>query len=205
MLEACERLGLDTGPILEAAKLDRAKLQDPDARIPVEQSRVLRQKAYEVSGDPTRASRHRSAALRRVSRHRFPGRVGGQNSGTNSGMAGMDVKIGLLRQGPDMPVSVSVPPELLVAHRRVRFLERDDERRPVGGQGVRRAHGLRRRRSDQLTRGGTARRHRFRKHVRRRHGQLRRCVVYTWRSLIAAAEIEHGTKARYAFRIGTRF
>jgi AraC-like DNA-binding protein len=55
MLEACERLGLDTRPILQAAKIDPATLQDPDARIPIEQSRALWQKAYEVSGDPNLA------------------------------------------------------------------------------------------------------------------------------------------------------
>ena len=55
LLDACERLGLDTGPILEAAKLDPATLQDPDARIPVDQSRALWLKAYEVSGDPNLA------------------------------------------------------------------------------------------------------------------------------------------------------
>jgi AraC-like DNA-binding protein len=52
MLEACARLGLDPGVILQAAGLDRATIDDPDARIPVEQAGALWQKAYELSRDP---------------------------------------------------------------------------------------------------------------------------------------------------------
>ncbi len=52
MLDACSRLGLDTGPILAAAHLDRVTLQDPDARIPIEQVEALWRKAYELSNDP---------------------------------------------------------------------------------------------------------------------------------------------------------
>ena len=55
MLDACARLGLDTGQILQAAKLDPAVLQDPDARIPIEQAGAVWQKAYELSGDPNLA------------------------------------------------------------------------------------------------------------------------------------------------------
>ncbi len=55
MLEACARLGLDTEQIREAAKLDRATLENPDARIPIEQADALWQKAYELSGDPNLA------------------------------------------------------------------------------------------------------------------------------------------------------
>jgi len=52
MLDACARLGLDTAPILAAAKLDPVTVQDPDARIPIEQVQALWQKAYELSNDP---------------------------------------------------------------------------------------------------------------------------------------------------------
>ena len=52
LIDACTRLGLDTGQILQAAKLVPAILQDPDARIPVEQVEALWQKAYELSNDP---------------------------------------------------------------------------------------------------------------------------------------------------------
>lgn len=55
MLDACARLGLDTTQILQAARLDRAAVDDPDARIPIEQVGALWQKAYELSGDPNLA------------------------------------------------------------------------------------------------------------------------------------------------------
>jgi AraC-like DNA-binding protein len=55
MLDACARLGLDTRPILAAANLDPVTVQDPDARIPVEQVEAVWRKAYEVSKDPNLA------------------------------------------------------------------------------------------------------------------------------------------------------
>jgi AraC-like DNA-binding protein len=51
LLDACARLGFDTGQILAAANLDPVTLQDPDARIPVEQADALWRKAYELSND----------------------------------------------------------------------------------------------------------------------------------------------------------
>lgn len=55
MIDACARLGLDTDQILNAANLDRAVLQDPDARIPLEQMDALWKKAYQLSNDPNLA------------------------------------------------------------------------------------------------------------------------------------------------------
>jgi AraC-like DNA-binding protein len=55
LLDACARLGLDTEQILRAAKLDRASIDDPDARIPIEQVDILWRKAYELSNDPNLA------------------------------------------------------------------------------------------------------------------------------------------------------
>lgn len=55
MLAACERLGLDPRAILDAAGLDRSTVDDPDARIAIEQSAAIWQKAYELSGDPNLA------------------------------------------------------------------------------------------------------------------------------------------------------
>ena len=52
LLEACRRLGLDTRRILEAARVDAATVQDPDARIPIDRVDALWQTAYELSGDP---------------------------------------------------------------------------------------------------------------------------------------------------------
>ena len=55
LLDACARLGLDTGQILRAAKLAPATLQNPDARIPIVQVDALWQKAEELSNDPNLA------------------------------------------------------------------------------------------------------------------------------------------------------
>jgi AraC-like DNA-binding protein len=55
IVEACARLGLDTAQILEAARIDPATLQDPDARIPLDQVDALWKKAYELSKDPNLA------------------------------------------------------------------------------------------------------------------------------------------------------
>lgn len=55
MLDACARLGLDPAQILQAAKLDAAAIEDPDARISIEQAGALWQKAYELSKDPNLA------------------------------------------------------------------------------------------------------------------------------------------------------
>ena len=55
LLDACARLGLDTGQILRAARLDPKAVEDPDARIPIEQVDALWRKAYELSNDPNLA------------------------------------------------------------------------------------------------------------------------------------------------------
>jgi AraC-like DNA-binding protein len=55
LLDACARLGLDTEQILRAAKLEASTLQDPDARIALEQVDALWQKAYALSNDPNLA------------------------------------------------------------------------------------------------------------------------------------------------------
>ena len=55
LLDACARLGLDTTQILQAAHLDPARVQDPDARIPVEQVDALWRTAFQLSNDPNLA------------------------------------------------------------------------------------------------------------------------------------------------------
>ena len=52
LLDACARLGLDTERILRASGVDARTVQDPDARIPIEQVEALWRNAYEVSDDP---------------------------------------------------------------------------------------------------------------------------------------------------------
>jgi AraC-like DNA-binding protein len=55
MVDACARLGLDTDRILAAAGLDRAAIQDPETRIPIEQMQALWREAYALSRDPNLA------------------------------------------------------------------------------------------------------------------------------------------------------
>src|SRR5688572_5631164 len=52
VLAACEALGLDTDALLDAARLARSDVEDPDARIPGEKMMALWQEAYARSGDP---------------------------------------------------------------------------------------------------------------------------------------------------------
>src|SRR5262245_52064331 len=129
---------------------------------------------------------------------------GGQHSGMNAGMAGMDVKIGLLRQSPEMPLSVSVRPsfsaligaqdlwgastgvDLAVSRAFGAFAAYGGVAATSSIAGERLADVDFERTSTGATFSYAG-------------------VSYGWRSLIAAAEIEHGTRASYAFRIGTRF
>lgn len=52
LIDACARLGLDTTQILSAAGLERATIDDCDARIPIDQMQALWRKAYQLSKDP---------------------------------------------------------------------------------------------------------------------------------------------------------
>jgi AraC-like DNA-binding protein len=52
LLSACDRLGLDTDQILAATGIDRAVVNDPDSRIPIELVDKLWHTAYELSNDP---------------------------------------------------------------------------------------------------------------------------------------------------------
>ena len=52
MVEACDRLGIDTEVLLRAAGVSRQTLEDPDARLEASKVSALWAKAYELSGDP---------------------------------------------------------------------------------------------------------------------------------------------------------
>jgi AraC-like DNA-binding protein len=52
LLSACDRLGLDTDEIVVAAGVDRAVVNDPDSRVPIEQFGKLWRAAYALSNDP---------------------------------------------------------------------------------------------------------------------------------------------------------
>lgn len=52
LLDACARLGLDPGALLARAGLERALLDDPDARIPAESADAVWREAYAAAADP---------------------------------------------------------------------------------------------------------------------------------------------------------
>jgi AraC-like DNA-binding protein len=52
MLQACERLGVDTETLLQAVGISRQTIEDPDARLQGSQVAALWAKAYELSRDP---------------------------------------------------------------------------------------------------------------------------------------------------------
>lgn len=52
LILACERMGIDTRALLQAVGLERSTLEDPDARLPLEQVRALWARAHELSRDP---------------------------------------------------------------------------------------------------------------------------------------------------------
>ena len=52
LVDACDRLGLDTAALLAAVGISRETLEDPDARLDGSQASALWAKAYELSGDP---------------------------------------------------------------------------------------------------------------------------------------------------------
>ena len=132
------------------------------------------------------------------------GAWGGYNSHMSDGMAGMDVKIGLLRQSASMPVSVSVRPsfsatlgsadvwgastgvDLTVSRAFGAFA-------PYGGIAATSSLA-----TERLLNIDTD---------RETANQMLSYagLSYTWRSVSAAVEVESGTKTSYAFRLGTRF
>ena len=62
LVDACERLGLDTDAMLTAAGLSREEVLDPDARLPADKTDALWRQAYAAAGDP-QLSLHAAAAL----------------------------------------------------------------------------------------------------------------------------------------------
>lgn len=69
VVDACAAQGVETGPILHAARIDPATLEDPDGRVTLEQMRVFWQQAVEQSGDPSiglHAGRHVTRGIYRT-------------------------------------------------------------------------------------------------------------------------------------------
>ena len=52
LIEACDRLGVDTEALLRTVGIQRQTLEDPDARLQSREAGALWAKAYELSGDP---------------------------------------------------------------------------------------------------------------------------------------------------------
>ena len=52
LVEACDRLGVDTETLLRTVGIRRETLEDPDARLQNREAGALWAKAYELSGDP---------------------------------------------------------------------------------------------------------------------------------------------------------
>jgi hypothetical protein len=132
------------------------------------------------------------------------GAWGGYNSQASDGMAGVDVKIALLRQGDGMPVSVAVRPsfsstlgagdvwagstgvDLSVSRAFGAFS-------PYGGIAATSSLAAERLEDIDYDRQTT------------NETLAYAGLAYTWRPLIAAFEIEKGARVSYAVRIGTRF
>ena len=146
---------------------------------------------------------------------RFVGRFGvsnrvdmgvwaGYNSQASDGMAGADVKIALLTQGPSMPVSLAVRPSFSST-----LGAGDIYAATVGADlSVSRAFGaISPYAGIAATSSLAAERLQDIDFERQTdNGTLGYVgVAYAWRSLIAAVELEKGTKVAYAVRIGTRF
>jgi hypothetical protein len=146
---------------------------------------------------------------------RFVGRFGvghrvdmgvwaGYNSQASDGMAGVDVKIALLTQGPSMPVSVAVRPSFSST-----LGAGDIYAASVGADlSVSRAFGAISPYAGVSATSSLATERLQDINFERQtdNGTLGYVgLAYSWRSLIAAVEMEKGTKVAYAVRIGTRF
>ena len=146
---------------------------------------------------------------------RFVGRVGvgdrvdlgawgGYNSQMKDGMAGVDARIALFRQGPSMPVSVSIRPSFSsllgtadiwagTVGADVTVSRTFGAFSPYAGLAATSSLATERLSDidfDKTTAGATL-------------GYVG--VSYSWQSLVAAVEMEKGTRVSYAVRLGARF
>ena len=132
------------------------------------------------------------------------GAWGGYNSQMSDGMAGMDVKIGLLRQSASMPVSVSVRPSFSAT------LGSADIWGASTGVDltVSRAFGALAPYAGIAATSSLATERLLNIDTERETANQMLSYAglsYMWRSVTAAVEVEKGTKTSYAFRLGTRF
>ena len=132
------------------------------------------------------------------------GAWGGFEPDANYGLAGVDTKINLLRQGPARPVSVSIrpsitsligPSEVWAANASIDLSVSRAFGRVWPYVGVATTASVALERStdvdlDPVTADGSL---------------VFAGVSYHWRAVVASAEVEKGTSVTYAFRLGTRF
>lgn len=128
---------------------------------------------------------------------------GGYETAENYGMAGVDVKVALLREGNGSPVSVAIRPsfssslasgpwvgnagvDLSVSRTFARFT-------PYGGVAATTSLALARVTRADLTRATADETLSY------------AGVVYRWQALLLSGEVQHGSRVSYAFRVGTRF
>jgi hypothetical protein len=132
------------------------------------------------------------------------GAWGGFNPNSDYGVAGVETKILLLREGPSRPVSVSVRPSLtsLVGPSEVwvgtTSVDLTVSRAfgpvsPYAGVAARSSIAMERSTDVDLD------------HATAEGASSYAGVAYRWRSLSLAGEVEKGEKVSYGFRIGTRF
>lgn len=132
------------------------------------------------------------------------GAWGGADPGANYGMAGVDTKVALLRQGPSRPVSVSIrpsvtalfgPAEVWAANASVDVSVSRAFGRLSPYAGVATSATLAVERSDDVELDPVV-----------ADGSLAYAgLSYRWRALAVSAEVEKGRLVSYAFRVGTRF
>jgi len=132
------------------------------------------------------------------------GAWGGFEPDANYGLAGVDTKINLLRQGPARPVSVSIrpsitsligPSEVWAANASIDLSVSRAFGRVSPYVGVATSASVALERSTDVDLDpATA------------DGSLAFVgLSYRWRAVVASAEVEKGTSVTYAFRLGTRF
>ena len=131
------------------------------------------------------------------------GAWGGYETAGNYGMAGVDVKVALLREGNGSPVSVAIRPSFAssiasgpwVGNAGVDLsVSRTFGRvTPYGGVAATTSLALERVNRADLTRATAEETLSY------------AGVTYRWQALLLSGEVQHGSRVSYAFRVGTRF
>lgn len=132
------------------------------------------------------------------------GAWGGFDPGANYGMAGVDTKVAIVRQGPSRPVSVSIRPSVTALFGPAEVWAANASIDVSVGRafgplspyaGVATSASLAVERSDDVDLDPAV-----------ADGSLAYAgLSYRWRTVVLSAEVEKGRLVSYAFRVGTRF